>query len=238
MATTVIGLFEDHDTAQQVRGELVKAGCDQDAVVIFSDQGGNKLVQELVERGYTEDRAQQYAQAVEQGGIVIAAEADDADQAVAVMNRFDLKTPEQLIERAGGQKGGRREEEVERAQSVEEEMRVGKEKVAGGKRLVTNVTEREVEKPVTLREEKVEVERSREDRRLSPEEADQAFEEKTAEVTATSERPVVSKQARVTEEVALRKSVGEREETVSGTVRSSEVKVEDKPQKGKRDQKA
>jgi len=237
MATTVIGLFEDRDTAQQVRGELVKAGCDKDSVAIFSDQGGNKLVRELVERGYTEDRARQYAQAVEQGGILITAEADDnkADQAVAVMNRFELKTPEELIERAGQ---SRREEEVERAQSVEEEMHVGKEKVTGGKRLVTNVTEREVEKPVTLREENVEVERNREDRRLSPEEADQAFQEKTAEVTATSERPVVSKQARVTEEVALRKSAGERQDTVSGTVRSSDVKVEDKPQKGKRDQKA
>jgi hypothetical protein len=234
MPTSIIGLFEDRNTAQKVRAELLKAGCDEDAVVIFGDKAGNKLIQELVDRGYQKDRASQYAQAVEQGGVVIAAEADDADQAIEVMNRFELKTPEELIERAGGQeRRGRREEEVERAQSAEETLRVGKEQVTGGKRLVTNVTEREIEKPVTLREEEVEVQRNREERRLSPEEANRAFEEKTVEMTATSERPVVSKEARVTEEVALRKSAGERQETVRETVRSSSVEVEDIKQQPK-----
>jgi stress response protein YsnF len=225
MATSIIGLFESTDLADQVRGELVKAGVRKDSVAIFSGKAGNDLIQELVERGYQEDRARQYAEAVKKGGIVIAAEADDdkADQAVEAMNRFDLKTPEELIERAGQSRG----EEVETAQAVEETVNVGKEQVTGGKRLVTNVTEREVEKPVTLREETVEVERNRDERRLSPEEANKAFEEKTIEMTATSERPVVSKEARVVEEVALRKQSGERKETIHETVRRSEVEVED-----------
>jgi stress response protein YsnF len=225
MTTSIIGLFESPDLADKVRSELVKAGVKKDAVSVFSDKAGSKLVRELVERGYQEDRARQYAQAVEKGGIVIAAEAEDnkADQAIEVMNRFDLKTPEELIERAS--QG--RNEEVETAQAVEETVRVGKEQVTGGKRLVTNVTEREVEKPVTLREETVEVERNRDERRLSPEEANKAFEEKTIEMTATSERPVVSKEARVVEEVALRKQSGERKETIHETVRRSEVEVED-----------
>jgi stress response protein YsnF len=225
MTTSIIGLFESPDLADKVRSELVKAGVKKDAVSVFSDKAGSKLVRELVERGYKEDRARQYAQAVEKGGIVIAAEAEDnkADQAIEVMNRFDLKTPEELIERAS--QG--RNEEVETAQAVEETVRVGKEQVTGGKRLVTNVTEREVEKPVTLREETVEVERNRDERRLSPEEANKAFEEKTIEMTATSERPVVSKEARVVEEVALRKQSGERKETIHETLRRSEVEVED-----------
>jgi stress response protein YsnF len=231
MTTSIIGLFESSDLADKVRGELVKAGVKKDSVTIFTEKAASKLVGELVERGYKEERARQYAEAVKKGGIVIAAEADDnkADQAVEVMNRFELKTPEELIERAG--KG--RSEETEAAQAVEETVRVGKEQVTGGKRLVTNVTEREVEKPVTLREEKVEVERNHEDRRLSPEEANKAFEEKTVEMTATSERPVVSKEARVVEEVALRKQAGERQETVRETVRRSEVEVEDISQQPK-----
>jgi stress response protein YsnF len=231
MATSIIGLFESTDLADQVRGELVKAGVRKDSVAIFSGKAGNDLIQELVERGYQEDRARQYAEAVKKGGIVIAAEADDdkADQAVEAMNRFDLKTPEELIERAGQSRG----EEVETAQAVEETVNVGKEQVTGGKRLVTNVTEREVEKPVTLREETVEVERNGDSRRLSPEEADQAFEEKTVDVTTTSERPVVSKEAHVTEEVALRKQAGERQETVRETVRSSDVAVENTSQRAK-----
>jgi stress response protein YsnF len=224
MTTSIIGLFDSSDLADKVRGELVKAGVKKDSVSVFTDQAGSTLVGELVERGYQEDRARQYAEAVKKGGIVIAAEADDtqADQAVAVMNRFDLKTPEELIERAGQSRG----EETETAQAVEETVRVGTEQVTGGKRLVTNVTEREVEKPVTLREETVEVERQHDDRRLSPDEANKAFEEKTVEMTTTSERPVVSKEARVTEEVALRKQAGERQETVRETVRRSDVEVE------------
>jgi stress response protein YsnF len=232
MTTSIIGLFDSSDLADKVRGELVKAGVKKDSVSVFTDQAGSTLVGELVERGYQEDRARQYAEAVKKGGIVIAAEADDtqADQAVAVMNRFDLKTPEELIERAGQSRG----EQTETAQAVEETVRVGTEQVTGGKRLVTNVTEREVEKPVTLREETVEVERQHDDRRLSPDEANKAFEEKTVEMTTTSERPVVSKEARVTEEVALRKQAGERQETVRETVRRSDVEVEtiSQPAKG------
>jgi stress response protein YsnF len=235
MTTSIIGLFDSSDLADKVRGELVKAGVKKNSVSVFTDQAGSTLVGELVERGYQEDRARQYAEAVKKGGIVIAAEADDtqADQAVAVMNRFDLKTPEELIERAGQSRG----EETETAQAVEETVRVGTEQVTGGKRLVTNVTEREVEKPVTLREETVEVERQHDDRRLSPDEANKAFEEKTVEMTTTSERPVVSKEARVTEEVALRKQAGERQETVRETVRRSDVEVEtiSQPAKGGKD---
>jgi stress response protein YsnF len=231
MTTSIIGLFDSSDLADKVRGELVKAGVKKDSVSVFTDQAGSTLVGELVERGYQEDRARQYAEAVKKGGIVIAAEADDtqADQAVAVMNRFDLKTPEELIERAGQSRG----EETETAQAVEETVRVGTEQVTGGKRLVTNVTEREVEKPVTLQEETVEVERQHDDRRLSPDEANKAFEEKTVEMTTTSERPVVSKEARVTEEVALRKQAGERQETARETVRRSDVDVENISQQAK-----
>jgi stress response protein YsnF len=231
MATSIIGLFDSTDLADKVRGELVKAGVKNDAVIVFSDQAGDTLVQELVERPPPAARARQYAQAVKTGGIVIAAEAEDAqaDQAVAVMNRFDLKTPEELIERAGRS----RRDETETAQAVEETVHVGKEQVTGGKRLVTNVTERDVEKPVTLREETVEVERHPDERRLSPDEANKAFEDKTVEVTATSERPVVSKEARVTEEVALRKQAGERQETARETVRRSDVDVENISQQAK-----
>ena len=80
---------------------------------------------------------------------------------------------------------------------------------------------------MALKEENVDVERSRVERTLKPEEADKAFGERTVEVTATTEKPVVSKQAHVVEEVALSKQSGQREETVSGTVRRQDVKVEE-----------
>src|SRR5215213_6258659 len=221
MAALTIGLFGSREAAQRVRGALVEAGCGEGAVTIFGQEAGDGLAQDLVERGFEAQRARLYAAAVGRGGVLVAAEAEDADtdKVLAVMKRFDEKEPEELLERGG-------EEQVERAQSVEEELRVGKEQTTGGKRLVSSVSEREVEKPVTLREEEVEVERRREDRRLNPGEADRAFREETVEVSATSERPVVSKEARVTGEVELRKQTGERQEVVRDTVRSKDVEVE------------
>jgi stress response protein YsnF len=222
MTALTIGLFEGREAAQRVRAALVEAGCGEGAVTIFGQEAGDGLAQDLVERGFEAQRARLYAEAVGRGGVLVAAEAGDADtdEVLAVMKRFDEKEPEELLER-GGEAG-----QVERAQSVEEELRVGKEQTTAGKRLVSSVSEREVEKPVTLREEEVEVERRREDRRLAPGEADRAFREETVEVTATSERPVVSKEARVTGEVALRKQTGEREEVVRDTLRSKDVEVE------------
>jgi uncharacterized protein (TIGR02271 family) len=220
MTAFTIGLFGSREAAQRARGALVEAGCDEGAVTIFGQEAGDALAQDLVERGFETQRARLYAEAVGRGGVLVAAEAEDTDKVLAVMKRFDEKEPEELLERSG------QAEQVERAQSVEEELRVGKEQTTGGKRLVGSVSEREVEKPVTLREEEVEVERRGGDRRLSPGEADRAFREETVEVSATSERPVVSKEARVTGEVALRKRTGEREEVVRDTLRRKDVEVE------------
>jgi stress response protein YsnF len=226
MAETVIGLVEDRDTAQRVRGELAEVGCSERTIAILGKEAADNLVQELVERGYADDLARRYTDAVTHGGILVMAEADDADRALEVLNRFH-KSPEELIAR----EGERVEEETERVQAAEEELRVGKEQTTTGKRVVTHVSEQEVEKPVTLREEEIEVERRREDRRLSPEEANQAFQERTVEVSAVREQPVVAKEAHVTEEVTLRKQASERQETVRDTVRRSEVAVEDTKKK-------
>ena len=105
-------------------------------------------------------------------------------------------------------------------QEVAEELSVGKRKAAtGGVRVTTEVSERPVEETVTLREEKVSAERKPADRELSPEEAEAAFKGKTVELLATSGEAEVSKRARVVGEVAVGKSVAEREETVKDTVR-------------------
>ena len=216
MMESVIGLLADRESAQRVRSALVEAGCDQKDVVIFDRSTGDRLAGELEDRGLEQARARLYAEAVGHGGILVAAEAEKADRALAVMNRFELKAPEEML----------RGEHVERAQTIEEELHVGKQQATGGKRLVTSVTEREIEKPVTLHEEQVEVERRREDHALRPEEANRAFREETVELTATSERPVVSKEARVTGEVALRKRAVERREVVRETVRRQDVDVE------------
>ena len=116
----------------------------------------------------------------------------------------------------------------ETVQQVEEELAVGKREVAaGGVRVTSSVSERPVEQTVTLREEKVAAERKPADRKLSPEEAEAAFQGKTVEMLGTREEVEVSKRARVVGEVAVGKQAAEREETVQDTVRRTEVEVEE-----------
>jgi uncharacterized protein (TIGR02271 family) len=109
---------------------------------------------------------------------------------------------------------------------VEEQVRVGKRRIErGGVRVRSYVLERPVEQDVTLREERVQVERRPVDRPAGTVPAD-AFREREIEVTATGEEAVVQKDARIIEEVAVRKEAEERVETVRDTVRKTEVEVE------------
>jgi len=109
---------------------------------------------------------------------------------------------------------------------VEESVQVGKrEAPRGGVRVYTHVTERPVQEQVTLREEHVNVERRPADRPINPADA-AAFKDQTIEVAERSEEPVISKQARVVEEVVVGKQATERTETVQDTVRRTDVDVQ------------
>jgi len=240
MTTSIIGLFESGEIAKKVLDELARAGGKKDAMEILQDAPTDEISNRLIEAGYDKDKARRYADVLQKGGALVIAEADDdkADDALDAMRRFGALSPEALIERIGKQETAKREtnrqeteqrekEETESAQVIEEELEVGKAQTTGGKRLKVSVSEQEVQERVTLLEENVEAERNRVDRVLKPEEADKAFQERTIEMTETREKPVVSKQAHVVEEVVLTKHSGEREVTVSGTVRRQDVTVED-----------
>jgi len=117
---------------------------------------------------------------------------------------------------------------------VEEELHVGKREVNRGRvRIHSHVVERPVHEQVTLREEHVEVERRPASGTHAGATGNQdLFRERTIEVEESSEEAVVSKEARVKEELVVRKESGQRTETVSDTVRSTEVEIED--ERGKR----
>jgi stress response protein YsnF len=237
MPTSIIGLFESQDIARKVVSALAKAGFDEDKIETMTKLGADETTERLVEAGYEKDKARNYGEALQKGGFLIVADVEDdkADEALSTMRSFDVLTPDALLELIGGRE---QSEETTSAQVIEESLEVGKTKVSTGKRLATEISEREVQETVNLHEENVEVERTRADRTLKPSEADKAFKETTVEVTAYSEKPVVSKEARVVEEVALSKNSGEREATVSGTVRRQDVVVEDVDQKVKTSKKS
>ena len=112
---------------------------------------------------------------------------------------------------------------------AEEELRVGKRDVSHGRvRIRSYVVERPVSEQVSLREERVDVERrpvsgTTQTGSLSGD----PFQERTIEVEERGEEAVVSKEARVVEEVVVRKEAETHTKTVSDTVRKTEVDVED-----------
>jgi uncharacterized protein (TIGR02271 family) len=117
-------------------------------------------------------------------------------------------------------------EDQTRIPVVEESLKVGKRAVsAGGVRVFKRVTERPVEESINLRQEQVHVERRPVDRPIGEAGTD-AFKEQSFELRETTEEPVVSKVARVVEEVEIGKEVTSRDETVRDTVRRTDVEVE------------
>ncbi len=109
---------------------------------------------------------------------------------------------------------------------MQEELQVGKREVQrGGVRVYSHVTEQPVQEQVQLREEQVNVERRPVNRAVSQSDM-AAFKEGSFEVTETDEEAIVSKQARVVEEVAINKNVQQRTETIKDTVRRTDVDVE------------
>ena len=219
MATTVIGTIESSKAAQALVSELVEAGLKKQDIAVLDGNGRrSRSWRRSSSTASTRTMPSGYAKAARGGKTLIVAQAPDQkiDEAVAIIERHETE---------GGEASA---EQGETVQEVEEELSVGKRKAAtGGVRVTTSVSERPVEETVTLREEQVSAKRKPADRELSPEEAEAAFEGKTVEMLATSEEAEVSKQARVVGEVAVGKSVEEREETVKDTVRRTEVEVEE-----------
>ena len=194
-----------------------------------------------------EDR-HHYEEGVRRGGYLLSGEVDDdeAEEAIRVLdnassvdidgraNDWRASGWDYAAPAAAGALSGLTGEssygETGNEQSipiVEESLRVGKREVdRGGVRVRSYVVETPVSEQVNLREENVSVERRRVDQPLSAADGD-AFRERTIEMTETAEEAVVAKDARVVEEVIVRKDVDNRTETVSDTVRHTEVEVDD-----------
>jgi stress response protein YsnF len=109
---------------------------------------------------------------------------------------------------------------------VEERLRVGKRDTSHGRvRVRAYTVEEPVSETVNLREDRVELERRPVDRAVT--DANTAFQDRTVEAEEYVEEAVVSKEARIVEEVSLRKTSDTRQETVTDSVRHTEVEIDD-----------
>lgn len=181
-----------------------------------------------------DERAREWSSSGWQGyknyQAISTAEQLDADRYSASMVDTDSTTSQSSVSQTGATQdtAATRSQSSEQAIPViKESLQVGKQTVqGGGVRIHSRLKERPVEEQVNLRSERVEVERRPVDRPATAADQSEAFTERVIEETEMTERPVVAKQARVVEEVALSKQVESHTETVRDTVRETDVEVE------------
>ena len=196
-----------------------------------------------------DDELDIYSEAVRRGSAVVVVDTDDKmteraaevlNQHIAVdvdrraaqyrasgYNKFDAKAPLYNAEQTRTETQNYANQGEVALPVIEEQLNVGKRAVQRGVvRVHTRMTERPVEETVNLREEKVTVDRRPVDREFS--DADRVTLNKgDFTVTTRGEEAVVSKEARVVEEVVVGKDVAERQETVRDTVKRTDVEVEE-----------
>lgn len=251
MAKTVMGLFDNREHAQLAVEDLRSAGVAREHIELHM---GDELVSQYGARstreddegfwssvrsffGMSEERiTDQGIEGVGPEDALVTVHADDelAERAADILDEHGAVDVDKR--RASTLHAGRGEtsratiadtEAERRIPVTEEELRVGKRPVSrGGVRIYTRTVERPVEEDVTLRDEKVQVERRPVDRPVSAASEDDLFKENTYEVRESTEEPVVEKRAHVKEEVSVRKEPRERKEKVRDTVRGTDVRVE------------
>jgi uncharacterized protein (TIGR02271 family) len=183
-----------------------------------------------------------YEKEVRKGGVlvIVRTREDHADQVADILADAGARDVDERAEPATvrEESGGIRTSSAEEGRSggarrretsipvVEEELKVGKRDVRrGGVRVYPYVQERPVEQQIRLHDETIKVDRRPADRPASDSEL-KAFEEGTIELTETGEEPVVTKSARVVEEVVVSVEERERTERIRDTVKRGDVEIE------------
>lgn len=200
------------------------------------------LVGSLTGAGLSEADAKAHSEGVSRGGTLVTVRADDAKtgrveqimkggagSGMGARASMPDNTATQRTSGTGIGTAGASTPHMsgpdETIKVVREDLTIGKRAVEhGGVRVTSHVVETPVEEQVSLHEEKVRLER-RPVTEGGTVPAD-AFQERVIEVQAMSEEAVISKEARVVEEIAIRKSVEDRVETVRDTVRETKVEIE------------
>jgi uncharacterized protein (TIGR02271 family) len=238
MTSTLIGYFDNYEEAKSTEQDLLASGFAQDEVELVTQReqatqqraepsGFWENLKLLFGLNRDEDRLE-YEEAARHGTIVAVRAPDDrVDLAATIIERHAPADIDRKMEEWGTRPAHElhAETEGETIPVVEEELRVGKQAVRrGAVRIHRFTTERPVEAEIPLREERIEVERHATDRPIAP--GEDAFKERSIEVEAVGEEPIVSKEARVVEEVSIGKTATERTEKVRDEVRKTQVEVE------------
>ena len=249
----IVAAFENSDRARAARGALVAGGIYDANIELLEKRSDLDSWAAIKRHDVPDDDAHFYAEGLGRGHsiLVIRGAAGEHDQVMQVLSRFDpididdhaaqwrnsgwsgvhpgkaawdARAQTSPASRTAAPTSGTREEIIP---VFEEQLKVGKRVVEQGRvRVRVYTVEHPVQEGVNLREERVAVERRPVDRPAS-DTPGEAFQDRTIDVTTHREEPVIGKEARLKEEVVVRREGDERTETVRDSVRRTEVEVED-----------
>jgi uncharacterized protein (TIGR02271 family) len=254
MAYTVVGLFDSKTEARAAMNELVQNGFVADDIDISeattsaststttAGTGTGNSVSNFFNHLFGDDQttARNYTNIAEGADAILTVQVDSQDRANRVAEIFDRHGAVDVDDRASQSRQNysqtsqttdttrnRTATQGDTIPVIEEDLQVGKRTVEqGGVRVRSRVVEKPVEETLRLRQERVVVDRHAVNRAAT--DADfRNIKDGDIEITERAEVPVVSKQARVVEEVSVGKQVEERNEVVSDTVRKTEVEVDE-----------
>lgn len=241
--TTFISLFHSAERAEEALNALEKAGFSRSTITSTWKSGTasdpTDYADELTRIGVPSRDVHHFEETIANGGVAISLDApehrsddiekifhqysankiDETDAQRSPVVATPIATPRLAAEPVMATDG-------DIIPVVAEELAVGKREVdRGGVRVFRRTVEEPVSESVSLHEEHVVFDRRPVDRAVT--DTDFANAGKTIELTETDEVPVVSKTARVVEEVHVGKVESDRVETVRDTVRHTEVEVEE-----------
>lgn len=255
MTHTIIGLFDNRTEAQAAMQELLAAGFSEEHIDFsnrrYDETTANTTMTATSGTGgagisgffnslFGDDtpEARTYTEAASDAEAILTIQTDSDERARQIADILDRNGAIDVDERSTqhqatyAQSGGTAATANTETTGnmtipvVEEELQVGKRTVEqGGVRVRSRVIEKPVQETLRLREEHVVVNRRPVNRAVSDTDLN-TFTEGEIEITERAEQAVVSKQARVVEEIEIGKQVSEREQVVSDTVRRTDVDVE------------
>jgi uncharacterized protein (TIGR02271 family) len=249
MTQALVAVFKDRTKAQQAHDALLAEGFSTSNVRLASTKDLDTSASTSGSEGHDEsfgqkiasffgfgkgDETDTYSEAVRRGNCVLSVDVTDDEQARRAADTLERHDPVDIDARAAqwresgwqGSQAGTQANGGEAIPIVEEQLRVGKREVRrGGVRVRSHNYEKPVEANVQLREEHATVERRPADRPAT--EADVAAGEASLEARTTAEEAIVDKEARVVEEVVVGKEASHRTETISDSVRRTDVDVEE-----------
>lgn len=190
----------------------------------------NKVSQFFSSLFDSREESSKYSEVAKRGTIVTvhADSQEEARKAAQLLDRCGAIDVNKRAEQYRGMSSSDKGKWTNTGQSipvVEERMHVGKREVeTGGVQIKSRIVERPVEEKLRLREEHIHVERRPVNRPASDKDLE-SFKDGEITMTEHAEKPFVSKEARVVEEIRLGKDVDEHDETIRGTERKTDIEI-------------